>query len=99
MLQMKGVKLAKLEGSKMDPMKIVFSIEGMTGGQIWDLLEKEYKINIEKTTRWAATLTVHAHITLKDVEALILALSDLTSRTDIALVSEELDPSKIDYLK
>jgi hypothetical protein len=39
----------------------------MTGGQIWDILEKDYKINIEKTTKWAATLTVHAHITLKDV--------------------------------
>ena len=71
MLQMKGVKLAKVEDAKMDPMKIVFSIEGMTGGQIWDLLEKEYKINIKKTTKWAATLTVHAHITLKDVEALV----------------------------
>ena len=71
MLQMKGVKLAKVEGALMDPMKIVFSIEGMTGGQIWDILEKDYKINIEKTTKWAATLTVHAHITLKDVEAFV----------------------------
>ena len=71
MIQMKGVKLAKVEGARMDPMKIVFSIEGMTGGQIWDLLEKDYKINIEKTSKWAATLTLHAHITLKDVEALI----------------------------
>lgn len=50
MIQMKGVKLAKIEGAMMDPMKIVFSIDGMTGGQIWDILEKEYKINIEKTT-------------------------------------------------
>ena len=71
MHQMKGVKLAKIKGVLEDPMKIVFSIQGMTGGQIWDILEKEYKINIEKTTKWAATLTVHAHITLKDVEALI----------------------------
>jgi hypothetical protein len=67
MLQMKGVKLANIDGVNMDPMKIVFAIDGMTGGEIWEKLETYYKINIEKTTNWAATLTVHAHINLADV--------------------------------
>jgi hypothetical protein len=76
---MKGVKLAEIEKVDMDPMKVVFAIDGMTGGEIWEKLERDYKINIEKTTKWAATLTVHAHINLADVEALISALKDITS--------------------
>ena len=67
MLQMKGIKLAEIEKVGMDPMKVVFAIDGMTGGEIWEKLERDYKINIEKTTKWAATLTVHAHINLADV--------------------------------
>ena len=79
MLQIKNVKISKIEGVDMDPMKVVFAIDGMSGGEIWDRLEKDYKINIEKTTKWAATLTVHAHINQDDVEALVAALKDLTS--------------------
>lgn len=63
MVQMKGVKILKEDGMFItDPMKIVFQIEGLSGAEIWDTLEKKYKINIEKTTKKAATLTIHAHI-------------------------------------
>jgi len=49
----------------------------MTGPQIWDLLETRYKINIEKTTARSATITVHAHLTQEDIDALINALREL----------------------
>jgi hypothetical protein len=63
---------------------VVINIAGMSGARIWDLLETRYKINIEKVTKRAATITVHAHISDEDVTALINALKDIDANLDHA---------------
>ena len=55
----------------------MFRVRGFTGPELWDLLETKFKINIEKTTKRSATITVHAHITQEDVDALINAIRDI----------------------
>lgn len=62
---------------KKDPIKITFKIAGLNGSEIWDLLETQYKINVEKHTKKAVTLTVHPHIKQEDVDAFIHALLDI----------------------
>ncbi len=58
----------------------MFTVQGLTGSQIWDVLETRYKINIEKTTKSTATITVHAHLNQDDIDALIFALRDLNEQ-------------------
>ena len=61
----------------IDPLKMTFKVEGYTGAQLWDVLESKFKINIEKTTKRAAMITIHAHINQGDVDALINAMEEL----------------------
>lgn len=71
---LKNVKICSVPGYEVDPTKFIMTIKGLSGANIWDLLERKYFINIEKVTKKAAITTVHAHINDEDVAALIAAL-------------------------
>lgn len=66
----------------------MFTVQGLTGSQIWDILETRYKINIEKTTKTTATITVHAHLNQDDIDALIFALKDINDQHATIKVQE-----------
>lgn len=66
----------------------MFTVQGLTGSQIWDILETRYKINIEKTTKTTATITVHAHLNQVDIDALIFALKDINDQHATIKVQE-----------
>ena len=66
---------------KMDPLKVVIKISGLTGTEIWDVLLTKYKTIIEKVTKRAATITVHSHISKEDVDALIKAFEEIQERS------------------
>lgn len=70
-------------------------MQGFTGPQIWDILETRYKINIEKTTKTTATITVHSHLNQDDVNALISALKDISSNFSAIKVNESVHNSSL----
>ena len=69
-----------------DPLKVVIKIKGFSGADIWDYLETEYKINIEKITKKSATITIHPHINRDDIDALIFALKDIDSKDSYDII-------------
>jgi arginine/lysine/ornithine decarboxylase len=55
------------EDFKIDPLKTIFKVKGLTGHELSELLDK-MRINIEKSTEKAVVVTVHINITEEDVD-------------------------------
>lgn len=64
-------------GFEVDPLKVVFKVEGRSGKDVWDALLTRHKTVIEKVTKRAAVVTVHAHTSAEDMALLIAQVKDL----------------------
>lgn len=83
-MHLEKVKLATFKDSQLlfDPTKLIITIDGLTGSEVWDVLLEKYGILVEKVTKKAIVITIHSHTSDEDASALIAALQDIDSQVD-----------------
>jgi arginine/lysine/ornithine decarboxylase len=58
------VKLASFSMNQhllFDPTKLILTVDGLTGSEVWDVLLERYGILVEKVTKRAVVITMHSH--------------------------------------
>ena len=69
-----AVTIGEFEGFKVDPLKTVLKIKGLSGHEVADILDT-MRINVEKSTQKCIVITTHINISEEDVDQLIEAIT------------------------